>query len=337
VTTAPTAPAPAGLGAKGAALAQAAARGTGWLRRMLHDPERPLVAIEVRTRSVGVVRLAREGGRTVLGAAAFLDLPEGCVKLSMTQPNILDLETFRTTLRAVLERAGVLDGGRVALVLPDPVARVALVPAAEVKGNRSQVDDLVRFRLRKALPFEVREARVATVAGGARSGDPLMVGAIYQPVLDGYEAACRSLGLHPGVVELSGLALLSAAFARRPMADRLLVNWDDGYVSLILARGEWPILVRTLTSEAAPSPDDIAREAANTVLYYRERLGGPGLMEVVLRSAALPAPEAVELLTRAIELVPEVVDPWAWLGGGAPSAGAHAIAGAAASLCGSSS
>jgi hypothetical protein len=29
------------------------------------------------------------------------------------------------------------------------------------------------------------------------------------------------------VVELSGLAVLSAAFARRPMADRMLVNWED--------------------------------------------------------------------------------------------------------------
>lgn len=336
MTTAPTA-LPAGLAAKGATLAQAAARGTGWLRRMLRDPERPLVAVEVRTRSVGVVRMAREGGRKVLGAAAFLELPEGCVKLSMTQPNILDPETFKTTLRAVLERAGVLGGGKVALVLPDPVARVALVPAAEVKGNRSQMDELVRFRLRKAVPFDVREARVATVAGGARSGDPLMVGAIYQPVLEGYESACRALGLYPGVVELSGLALLNAAFAPRPVADRLLVNWDEGYVSLILARGEWPILVRTLTAEAASSPDDIAREAGNTVLYYRERLGGPGLAEVVLRSAALPAPEAVAVLATPLELVPEVVDPWAWLGGVTPAAGAHAIAGAAAALSGGGS
>jgi Tfp pilus assembly PilM family ATPase len=335
VSTAPAGVPAGGLAGKGAALASAAARGTAWLRRRLRDPDRPLIAVEVRTRSVGVVRMTRDGERAVLGAAAFLELPEGCVKLSMTQPNIVDADTFKQTLRAVLERAGVLEGGRVALVLPDPVARVALVPAAEVKGNRSQVDELVRFRLRKAVPFDVREAHVATVAGGARSGDPLMVGAIYRPVLEGYEAACRAVGLHPGLVELSGLALLSAAFAPRPTADRLLVNWDDGYVSLVLARGEWPILVRTLTSEAASSPDDIAREAGNTVLYYRERLGGAGLAEAVVRSAALPPSEAVAWLEKPLELVPEVVDPGAWLGGGTPMAMSQAIAGAAASLVGS--
>ena len=335
MTTAPSPvpPSPGGLNARGAALASAATRGTAWLRRRLRDPEAPLIAVEVRARSVGVVRMARAaGGRTVLGAAASLDLPEGCVKLSMTQPNIADLDTFKQALRAVLERAGVLDGGRVALVLPDPVARVALVPAAEVKGNRAQVEELVRFRLRKAVPFEVREAHVAMAAGGARSGDPLLVGAIYRPVLEGYEAACRAVGLHPGLVELSGLALLTAAFAARPAADRLLVNWDEGYVSLILARGEWPILVRTLTSEAASSADDVAREAGNTVLYYRDRLGGPGLADVLVRSAAIPSSEAVDLLGKALEQAPEVVDPGEWLGPGIPAAAAQAIAGAAASL-----
>lgn len=333
MTSVPASPAPvAGAAGKGAALAQAAARGTSWLRRKLYDPEPPLVAVEVRTRSVGVVRMARESGRRVLGAAAFMDLPEGCVKLSMTQPNITDPETFKQALRAVLERAGVLDGGRTALILPDPVARVALVPAAEVKGNRAQVDELVRFRLRKAVPFEVREAQVATAAGGARVGDPLVVGAIFRPVLDGYEAPCRAVGLEPGLVEISGLAMLTAAFARRPAADRLLVNWDEGYVSLILARNEWPILVRTLTSEAASSPDDIAREAGNTVLYYRDRLGGPGLADVLVRSAAVLPSEALELLGRALEQEPKVVDPGEWIGPGIPAAAAQAIAGAAGCL-----
>jgi len=326
-------PSPGGDG--GAAPASAAARGTAWLRRRLRDPEKPLIAVEVRPGSVGVVRMARAaGGRTVLGAAASLDLPEGCVKLSMTQPNIADPDTFKQALRAVLERAGVLDGGRTALVLPDPVARVALVPAAEVKGNRAQVEELVRFRLRKAVPFEIREAQVATAAGGARAGDPLMVGAIHRPVLEGYEAACRAVGLYPGLVEISGLALLTAAFAARPAADRLLVNWDEGYVSLILARGEWPILVRTLTSEAASSADDIAREVGNTVLYYRERLAGPGLADVVVRSAAIPPSEAVDLLGKALEQSPEVVDPGEWIGPGIPAAASQAIAGAAAALAG---
>jgi hypothetical protein len=314
-------------------LNEAARRGGVWLRRQLQDPQRPLVAVEVRPRSVGVVRLAREGGRLVLGAAAAMDLPAGCLDLSIVQPNVLDPAAFRQTLRAALERSGVLAGARVALVLPDPVARVALLPAGEVAGHgRAQTEELIRFRLRKSVPFDIRGAQIAFSSDGVRITDSVVVAAIHRPVLDSYEEVCRSAGLEPGLVEVSGLALVSAAFRDRPAEDRLLVNWDEGYVTLLLARGEWPLLVRTLTGEPASRPEEVAREVANTVLYYRDRLAGPGLGEAAVRSAALPPDRAAAVLSEPLGMTPVMVQPWRELALGVPPAIAQMLAGAAASL-----
>jgi Tfp pilus assembly PilM family ATPase len=327
---------PAAAPAAPASIARVAQRGERWLRRHLLDPDHPMTAVEVTARSIGVVRLAREGRRLSLAAAAALDLPEGAVRLSMTQPNVADAAAFRETLRAALERAGALHVGRVALVLPDPVARLALLPASEVAAKRSkQSEELIRFRLRKALPFDVRDARVAFAGGGTRAADSVLVAAIYRPVLEGYEDACRAVGLHPGVVELSGLALLNAAFGSRPPADRLLVNWDDGYVTLLLARGEWPILVRTLVGEAAASPDEVAREVGNTLLYYRERLGGTALAQAVVRSALLPADQALSLLEGPLEMKPELLEPWPAVRAGDMGRAGQTLAGAAACVVGS--
>jgi len=307
-----------------------------WLRRHLLDPDHPLTAVEVRSRSIGVVRLAREGRRLSLAAAASLDLPEGAVRLSMTQPNVEDAGAFRDTLRAALERAGALHAGRIALVLPDPVARLALLPGSEVAAKRrKQSEELIRFRLRKAVPFDVRDAQLAFAGGGSRAADSVLVAAVYRPVLEGYEGACRAVGLHPGVVELSGLALLNAAFGSRPPADRLLVNWDEGYVTLLLARGEWPILVRTLVGEAAASPDEVAREVGNTLLYYRERLGGTALAQAVVRSALLPAEQALSLLEGPLEMKPEILEPWPAAHAGDMGRAGQALAGAAACVVGS--
>lgn len=336
MTTSPSGP-PAAPG-RLAPLARAAGRGQRWLRRHLLDPIRPMAAIEVRARSVGVVRLAREGRQVILAAAACLDLPEGTVRLSMTQPNLSDPAMFRQTLRAALERAGALHLGRIALVLPDPVARVALLSGAEVASrNRKQGEELVRFRLRKAVPFDIRDAQLAVADGGTGAADPVLVAAVLRPVLEGYEAACRALGLHPGLVELSGLALLGAAFGSLPPADRLLINWDEGYVTLLLARGERPILVRTLAGESAASPTEVAREASNTLLYYRERLGGTSLAQAVVRSGVLPAEEAVALLEGPLELRPEVLEPWPALRAGEMGRVGQALAGAAACMVGSRS
>jgi hypothetical protein len=278
---------------------------------------------------VGVVRVGRDGR---LGAAASLELPPGTLQLSMTQPNILDPVAFRQTLRSVLERAGVPGGGGVILVLPDPVARVALVPGAEARSRgRADTEELLRFRLRKAVPFDIREARVDFVRFGQRAEDALLVAAISRPVLEGYEQACAAVGLHPGIVELAGLSLLGAAFPGGAGGDRLLVNWDDGYVSFLLVREERLELARTLAGELAAAPDEVGRELANTDLYYRERLGGAGFAEIVVRTGALPPPHAARVLREALGVEPRVLDALAAAGRGEQAAVSQALAGAAAS------
>lgn len=282
----------------------------------------------MRAGSVGVVRLQTTGGAVSLGAAALVELPPGAVTLSLTEPNLKDEAAFGRTLRSALDRAGVPSGARVALVLPDPVARVALVPAAEVAAKkREQVDELVRFKIRKSIPFEVRDARISVVAGAETS----LVAAIHRPVLEAYEGACRAQDLVPGIVELTGPGLLAAAFGALPPADRLLVNWDEGYLTLMVARGGWPLLVRTMTGPPAASPSEVAREVANTVLYYRDRLKGGALAATVLRSAWLPPAEAVALLAGPLGAPPAVLDCLAGLRGGegaGSGAAAQALAGA---------
>jgi len=306
--------------------------GMNWLHGHLFKPSYPLVAIEVRARSVGAVRVVRERGRLRLAAAACLELPEGVLRLSMVEPNVMDAAAFRSVLASALERAGGLASGRVALVLPDPVARVAVFPAGGGEGAGTDPEEMLRFRLRKSVPFEIREARVASLPLPVAGGEPsILAGAIFRPVLQGYEAACESLGLHAGLVELTGLALHEAITRGRPVADRLLVNWDEGYVSLVLSRAGVPILVRTLTGEPASRGEDVAREAANTILYYRERLGGAGLAGVALRSASWPPAQAVALFEESLGQAPEIVDPWAGVGVAAEQLdAAQALAGAIA-------
>jgi hypothetical protein len=311
-----------------AALGASLRHGELWLRERLLEPEWPTVAVEVRPRGVSVVRLVGSGNRLGLGAAASLDLPEGALEVSLARANVVDGAAFRKALQGACERAGALCGGPVALVLPDPAVRVALLPASELKARRrAEVEQMIRFRLNKTVPFDVQQARVAWAGP---EGGQMLVAAVFRPVLEGYEAVLRDLGFDPGLVEPASLALVGTLERAETPGDRLLVNWDVGYVSLVLTRRGWPILIRTLVGDLGP--EAVLREAANTVLYYRERLGGQGLTGAALRSAFLPPEEAVTLLREPLGLEPEVVDPWALLGGGHRSAVAQAMAGALACL-----
>jgi type IV pilus assembly protein PilM len=309
------------------------------LKSWLLEPDYPLTAIEVRPRSVGAVRAVLERRRVGLGTAASVPLADGTLNLSMVQPNVVDVQAFREVVRAVLERAGIGLQGEVGLVLPDPVARVSLVPANDLAGKgATEAEDLIRFKLRKAVPFDIKDARVAFRLPRVMTPDAQAVAVVMaRPVLEGYEEALTSLGLQPGLVELSGMAILGAVEVSHAVGDRLIVNWDDGYVSLLLTRAGEPVLVRTLTGEAASTHDDVVREVANTVLYYREKLGGAGLASVVVRSAVLTPAQAASLLREPLGMAPELFDPWLAAGGSDDSVAGQAVAGAAACVAGRAS
>jgi hypothetical protein len=87
--------------------------------------------------------------------------------------------------------------------------------------------------------------------------------------------------------------------------------------------------VRTLAGDTAAAPEQVSRELTNTDIYYRERLGGAGFADVVVRSAYLPAGEAVALVGSALETVARPLDAWGGLSGDYGPV-AHALAGAAA-------
>jgi hypothetical protein len=273
------------------------------------------------------VRLAREGGRLSLGASTTVELAEGTLEVSLAKPNVLDGEAFRAALRAALERVGALAGGPVSLVLPDPVVRLALVPAGGLRGRRAEAEETVRFRLHKALPpeLDVRSARLAWQAVG---GEQVMVAVAREEVVRSYEDALAGLGHEAGLVEPAGLALASLGDTAPAGGDRLLVNWDHGYVSFLLWRNAQPLLLRTLPRE--DSREAVARQAAQTYRFYRDQLGGQGLADVALRSAAVPADEASAVLAGPLGATPRVLRPWFALGLHEDDAPAQAVAGAAA-------
>jgi hypothetical protein len=294
-----------------------------WIARTLVEPPLPLLAVEVRPRAVAAVRLVREGRRLSLGAAATVELPAGALEVSLARPNVIDPEAFSGALRAVLERVGALSGGDVSLVLPDPAVRLALVPSEGLRGRSADAAETIRFRLHKALPFDIRAARLAWAAP---RDEQVLVAVAPEEVVRGYEQALESLGFQPGLVEAASLALLSAA--ETGPGDRVLVNWDEGYVSFVLTRAGQPLLLRTLTGDAGP--DAVARHATSTMQFHRDRLGGEALAGVVLRSTSVPGEQAAALLERALEAPVRLLRPWAALGITEEGASAQAVAGAAA-------
>jgi hypothetical protein len=155
----------------------------------------------------------------------------------------------------------------------------------------------------------------------------VLVAVALEEVVRGYEQVFESTGLRPGLIEPASLALLVAAGPQPTGGDRLLVNWDAGYVSFVLTRAGEPVLVRTLPGDATPLA--VARHATSTRQFHQDRLGG-SIADVVIRSAVVPGEEALSLIGGALEAEPRLLQPWAPLGVTEEGPSAQAVAGAAA-------
>jgi hypothetical protein len=302
-------------------------RARRWLSRALLEPEYPQVAVEIRPRAVAAVRLSREGRRLGLGAATVVELPEGTLDVTLTRNNVVDPEGFRQVLRTALERVGALSGGALALVLPDPAVRLALVSTEGLRGRRADAEETIRFRLHKALPFDVRRARLAW--DGVR-GEQTLVAVVLEEVVRGYEEAVEEMGFEPGVVEAAALALASVPDDGGVEGDRLLVNWDDTYVSFVLQRGDQPLLVRTLPGEGGA--EGVVRQATSTLQFYRDRLSGSEFGDVRVRAAACPAEDALSALRPILGGEARLLQPWAALGTVQADVPSQGLAAAAASV-----
>ena len=118
-----------------------------------HIP-RPRVACEISAERV-VAGRAAEGAQT-LEAASAQAFPKERSPLACRQANVNSREAMVTALREAL--AAVAGRSRdVCLVIPDATTRIMLLDFDTLPAKPQEADAVVRFRLKKSLPFEVEQ------------------------------------------------------------------------------------------------------------------------------------------------------------------------------------
>ena len=291
------------------------------LIRWLIQPPPARLGIEFRPDEVIIVRFSEKRRQPEMDLCLRTPIPSGIVGFSMTETNIQEAEGLSAFLRKLLDQAGIRDR-RIALTLPDILARVSVVDIADAPRRRKDLEEELRFRTKKSLPFGTEQVRLAfkPVPG---SSSLYFTGVMHDEVVAQYENLLGDLGFHVGVVETSSLSLLNlwqrVADRQVPKkSDYFLLNLEENYFSLILVRDGAPILLRTL-GDRSPAPggesngpryqiDDVVREIVPTLIFYRERLDGTVPARVYYRSLRPDLNDLKQVLESQFETPVEVVD-----------------------------
>ncbi len=233
---------------------------------------RPRVACEIMPQ--GVVAARSTDSAAPLAAVARVSLAEGAVVPGLKPGNIVDRVAVTAAIRNVLEQIGErrnIRDANLTLVIPDSAVRVLLLEFESLPSRLSEALPLVRFRLKKLLPFDADDAMVTyQVMSSNKSIVRVLAVAIPRDVLSEYETAAREAGFEPGSVLPSTLACLAAVEDVEPV---LLVNANPIGVTVAIARGSILLLHRSvdLQEHVVATPTPLARPAAAAAATSRGR------------------------------------------------------------------
>ena len=206
---------------------------------------RPRLAVEVRPE--GIVAARAEDATALLAATADHSLPEGAFVPGLKAGFFADshrvIAGLRETLDAISSR-----GERVryvTLIVPDASTRVLLLEFDELPAKAAEALPIVRFRLKKLVPFDAEHAMVSyQVMSNANRTVRVLAVAMPSEVLAEYESAISAAGYMTGAILPSTLAALAAIHEQ--VDPVLLVNACRDSITTAIVREGTLILHRAL-------------------------------------------------------------------------------------------
>ncbi|MFP5235525.1 MAG: hypothetical protein ACLGSD_06460 [Acidobacteriota bacterium] len=234
---------------------------------------RPRTAVELAPEGVLAAALSGAGQAPVY---AFAALPAGALVPGIAEANLRAPEAVTEALRTAIDATSPRSHA-ITLIVPDTTARVFVLDFDTLPEKPAEALPVLRFRLRKMVPFEVEPAAVS-YQRLPQNGNPDVVRVLATimpgPILAEYEAAVRAAGYEPGAVLPSSLAALSSEESMEPL---LTANLSSTSLTTSITSGEDLLLFRTveLPDSAVARVAEVQRSVAVAAAYYEDKLGAP--------------------------------------------------------------
>ena len=261
----------------------------------------PSIGLELASDRVTAVSLGRQGQTRTIAAYAVEPLSAGAITPALNAVNIHDQSGVAGAIRSVLERTGSRQR-RVALVIPDTATKVSLLRFEKVPAQ-SDLDQLIRWQVRKAAPFKPEDAEISWVPAAALpgGGQEFLVTLGRRDIIESYQQVCAAAGAHAGIVDLASLNLINAVLAGAdggPAGDWLIVHVAPDYATLAILRGRDLIFFRSRQLDTYGDLTDLVHQ---TAMYHEDRLSGGRFGRVILSGAAARGADGGERARRALE------------------------------------
>ena len=209
-------------------------------------------------------------GAQVLEAASAQSLPLGTVTPGLQQANIASREALVTALRDSL--AAVAGRSRdITLVIPDATTRILLLDFDTLPDKPQDAESVVRFRLKKSLPFDVDGCSVSFDRQSAENGIQVVAAVTPRSVVEEYESVVRNAGYNPGAVLPSMIAALGVVDGSRPT---MVIKVETGTTTFAVVDNDQLLLYRALENGGtAVTGESLVDDVNTSLVYFEDRYG----------------------------------------------------------------
>jgi type IV pilus assembly protein PilM len=240
-----------------------------WLYAMPHPP----MVVEMAPQYVAAAREGSIRGR--LDGVAVEPLPAGSVMPSPVETNVTQPDAVRSALRKVFNHLPAR-GATVALVVPDPVVRLFILPFDNLPRRNSEALPLLKWRLKKSVPFDMDETVLSWMRQGGREGNLEIVAAVArQRIIREYEQILESLEARAGVVLSSTLAALPLLEER---GAAMVARLTGKTLTTVIVHDSSLCVYRSTDMPAEAhllDPQSMLDEVFPAVAYYQDTWGTP--------------------------------------------------------------
>jgi len=214
------------------------------------------------------IAAARIGARAEL---EFQPLKSGTLSVSPLKENVVDADDFSAAVRALAETQAARRRKDVALILPDFSARISVLDFDSFPSDAKEQGALIRFRLKRSVPFDVESAAMSYWVQTAASKKVEVV-VVMAPIeiVARYEAPFRAAGMNPGLVTTSSIAALELA----PESGLSVVAKITGRVLTVLVRDKTTLKLARCLELPSAELEDIETVLVPTFVYVEDNLGG---------------------------------------------------------------
>ena len=274
------------------------------------------VGLEISQGYISAVELEFKDKAAFLKKSGKIELPPLLVTPSFREENISDAEKFKAAIKNLFDNAGI-NCKQISVALPDASVKISFLEFEDIPKEREKIIELIKWNLKKALPFSSHEAivdfQVLDTPSGESRSYRLIATLIKKDVLEQYENLLSGCHLIPDVIIPSSFALYNLYHDRVleiPLC--AIVALSKKKIIVIVAKHGKPCFHR---SKELDSERDALREILTSLNYYQD-IDGEVPARIYLVDNGLEAVQLkadIEMYFGGIEIqpvgLPDVINP----------------------------